>query len=197
MFVLLLCAILSEYMQPGVITQATTSLFARTDRTYKDSPTNFIGQTLITFFRVGTLAMALCLCICTDEQFRFVPFLTICGIIVAMLVLKMCCNWLLDYTFMLSRRFSPVYEHYGNIFTIAICALYPCLLVLLRIGNPTVSLWVLGIIALLFFGMWTYRTIRIYAVSPMSIIYLIIYLCTLELLPFGAVYYISSQTLSL
>ena len=47
MLVLLLCAILSEVMQPGVILQSPTSLLAQTDRTYKDSPVNLYGQLLL------------------------------------------------------------------------------------------------------------------------------------------------------
>lgn len=195
MLVLLLCAILSEFFQPGVILQTPASLLARGERMYKDAPTNFQGQALITLFRVGTLAMALCLCICPDDKFRFVTFLAVCGVIFGFLMVKMLVNILLDFTFTLSRRFSPAYEHYGNIFTMAICALYPCLLVLMRVGNMIAARWVLGIVALLFFAMWTYRAIRFYVVSPMALIYLTIYLLTVELLPFGALYYLSSQTI--
>ena len=89
MFVLLMCAVLSEYFQPGVILQAHTSLVVRADRAYKDSPMNFMGQTLITLVRVGTVAMALCLCLCTDEQFRFPSFLVVCGVIVGVVLAQL------------------------------------------------------------------------------------------------------------
>ena len=63
---LLLCAVLSEALQPGVITQAATSYMARAERTYKAAPNNFFGQLLITLFRIGTWSMALFLCFYTE-----------------------------------------------------------------------------------------------------------------------------------
>lgn len=193
---LLFCAILSEYMQPGIISQAPLSLWAQSDRVYKDAPVNFMGQTLISLFRIGTMAMALCLCFDTGRPFRFAAFATVCGIILAILIAKMVCNILLDHTFMLSRRFSSPYEHYANITTIACCLLFPCLIVTLRIGNTAVSRWVLGVITALFLLMCLYRMIRTYIQSPLAIIYVLLYICTLEVLPLGILLYLSSQTLS-
>ena len=54
---LLFCGILSEYFQPGVITQSTDSLRVRAERSYKDAPTNFFGQVYLNLFRLGTLAI--------------------------------------------------------------------------------------------------------------------------------------------
>ena len=196
MLVLFLCAILSEFFQPGVITQATSSLFARSDRTYKDAPTNIQAQTLIALFRIGTLGMALCLCFHTGDHFRFVSYLAVCGIVTGILFVKMLCNLLLDYTFMLSRRFTPAYEHYANVSTIAVCFLYPSVLIALRTANPVVGQWVFGVVTALFLLMWTYRAIRIYVNSFRSILYLILYICTLEVLPLGILTYLSMQTIS-
>ena len=196
MLFLLLCAILSEFMQPGIILKSGTSLITRTERTYKDAPTNFLGQTLIALFRIGTLAMALCLCFSPSDNFRFVAFLVACGLILAILLLKMLCNIMLDYTFMLTRRFASPYEHYANIATIATCVLYPCLLIVLRIGSQTAGLWILGIATVLFLAMWLYRTVRTLIVSPISILYLTIYICTLELLPLALLLLLSQKTIS-
>ena len=99
MLVLLLCAVLGELAQPGVISQASASLLSRNDRTYKNAPVNFIGQSLITLFRIGTLAMTLFLCFYQKGNFGFGTFILLCGIIFAILLMKMLCNTLLDYTF--------------------------------------------------------------------------------------------------
>ena len=195
MLILMLFAIISEYAQPGVITQAVSSLRPRIERTYKDAPTNFLSQTLITLFRVGTLAMALCLSLCSDKGFTFGAFIALCMVIVVVLVVKMLCNVIVDYTFMLSRRFTPVYEHYSNILTIVACLLFPCLLVLLRIGSTEGSKWVLGIAAVLFMLLWIYRSARTYINSPIAIIYFLLYIVTMELLPLGLLFYLSSQTI--
>ena len=150
MMLLFLCAVFSEVMQPGIISQSHVSIMARTERTYKDAPTNTPAQFLISIFRIGTLAMAICLCEYAGGSFRFASFAAVCGLVLAFILLKMLCNILLDYTFSLSRRFMPVYEQYGDLATITACVLYPCLLVFMRIGRPELSLWALGIIAALF-----------------------------------------------
>jgi hypothetical protein len=196
MLFLLLCAVVSEFMQPGVISQAGASLRVRTERVYKEAPTLFLSQLLITIFRIGTIAMALYLALYKGGAFSFGAFAAVCGITLAVALLKMAADKLLDYTFMLSKRFAPVYEHYSNIITIITCILYPCLLVLLRIGEASVAAWVLGIIALLFLILWIYRAGYNYIHSPAAILYFIIYIATLEVLPLALLFYLSSITLS-
>ena len=58
MFGLLICALLSEAYQPGVITQAKNSLSAQTDRMYKESPATLMGQLLMGIFRIGIIFAA-------------------------------------------------------------------------------------------------------------------------------------------
>ena len=193
LFALFLCAVLSELMQPGVIIQAHSSLFAHTDRTYKDAPTNTLGQIAITIFRIGTLAIAIDMSFYTNGVFHFTAFAAICGLILGLLLMKMLCNRLLDYTFSLSRRFMPMYEQYGNIATIASYILYPCLLLMLRIGKPEWVIWALGGATILFLLMCIYRMARTYIQSPMAILYVALYLCTLEVLPLGILFYLSSK----
>ena len=118
LFGLFLCAVFSEYMQPGIIRQAPLSLLAQTDRTYKDAPATFLGQTLLTIFRIGTLATAIYLSLYTEGVFRFVTFAAICGCTVAVLLVKMLCNRWLESTFQFSRHFAPFYEQYGDISTL-------------------------------------------------------------------------------
>jgi len=196
MLFLMLCALLSEMMQPGVISQTGASLRMRTERVYKDAPTNYLSQFLITIFRIGTLAMALYLCFYQEGPFSFDIFVAICGVVFLVTLLKMLGDVLVDYTFMLSRRFTPAYEHYANIITITSCILYPCVLVLMRYGNAIASRWVLGAVAVVFFALWIYRASRHFIESPRAVFYFILYLCTLELLPLGLILYLSSQTIN-
>ena len=197
MLLLLLCAVLGEYIQPGVVLQSVQSLRPRLERTYKDAPNNFLAQLLITLFRIGTLALALCLCLCADGAFSLTAFAAICGVVIAFLGAKMLCNLIVDHTFMLSQRFMPLYEHYANIFTITTCVLYPCLLVLLRVGSPTASWWVLGAVAVLFLLLWMYRSASVFVRSPLTVIYYLLYFVTLEVLPIGVLLYFSMQIVTL
>lgn len=196
MFGLLLCAVLAERMQPGVISQAATALFARTDRTYKESPDTFLGQLLITLFRIGTFSMTLCLCLFTDTHTPFAAFWAVCGLILAVFIGKMLCNVLLNYTFGITRRHGDAYEPYGNMITLTAMTLYPLLLVLTYIGNTAVSRWTTAIVVALSLAVWTYRSARTYCVSPMAVLYLAAYIATLEIVPLAATWFLSDKLIT-
>lgn len=123
---LLLCAILSEWFQPGIITQAHESLLAKTERTYKESPNTFLGQFLISLLRIGTISMALCLCVYQGAGFSFIAFGAVCGLTVAVMLVKMLFNVAIDYAFSLPPLWRSIrdirkYYHVG-----CDCALSHC-----------------------------------------------------------------------
>lgn len=197
MLVLLLFAVLSEWMQPGVISQALGSLKVRPERMYKDAPANVMAQLLLTLFRIGTVAMALCLCLCPDDRFTFAAFAAVCGIVVGVLMLKMLCNILLDYTFQLVRKYGDVYEHYSNILTLTVLALYPAVLLFMHIASSQTTYWLVLAAALLFLGMWIYRCARQFVQTPMAVLYLLAYTATLEILPMAGIVLLSAKTITL
>jgi len=197
MLALLLSAVLSEWLQPGIISQSAGSLVVRAERSYKDAPTNTVGQLLISLFRIGTIAMGICLCLEPAGRFSFVSFAIVMGLIFSVIVLKMLCNLLLNYTFGITRRFESPYEHYGNIATLVCGILYVTMLFTIRFGTPIVHHWVLGSALVLFLALWLYRSFRMYAISLKAFGYLLLYICTLEVLPIAALYYISDKMLSL
>lgn len=192
MFGLLLCAVLAEAAQPGVITQVPTVLFAKTERTYKASPDNVLGQLFITLFRFGVLAMLLLLCFYQGEGFHFLSFLMLMGMVLAVILVKMACNALLDYTFQFTRHYAAPYEQYGAIATLASMLLYPCLLVLLRTDSVLAARWILGVVAAVFFGLILFRWCRTFLRSAASMLYIILYILTMEVVPAAALVWYSS-----
>ena len=194
---LLVVGALAEVCQPGVITQAPSSVFARTDRVYKESPSNFPGQFFISVFRIGVLAMTMCLCFCTVNHAPFSGFWAICGILLVIHLVKMTVNVLLDYTFSLSRRFGNGTEAYRDLITITAAVLYPILLILLHVKSSMVVFCAVGLVALLFLGAWMYRCARTYLVSPSAILYLIAYTATMEVLPMILLFYLSEKTIAI
>lgn len=196
MFGLLLCALLSEAYQPGIITQAKNSLSAQTDRMYKESPATLMGQLLMGIFRIGIIAMAIYLC-CTTEAFTIKGYGVIYGIALAGLSIKMLCHLFIDFTFDLSRHFGSPYEHYGNIVTLVTVLLYPVLLILMRVGSLILNRWLVGSIAAVFLLIWFYRSWKQFVNSPIAILYLLIYSFTLELLPWALLFIISDQIIAI
>lgn len=196
MFALFLFAIISEWLQPGVVSQSPASLLVRAERIYKDAPTSIMAQILISLFRMGTLAMLICLCLCEDGSFRFADFMAVNGIILGVVLVKMLCNILLDYTFQLTRRFGDIYEHYSNLLTITIVALYPLLLIFFHIGTVSSARWLLGITGGVFLLLWLFRSAQQYIRTPMAVLYVLAYTLTLEVLPMAGLIYLSAKTTS-
>jgi len=197
MLALLIFAIMSELLQPGVILQARNSLLVKGDRLYKESPDNFMGQLMITLFRVGVVTMAVYLCCQETGNFSFSGFSVVFGIVLAVIIVKMICNRLVDYVFGLSRRFGSAYEHYGNILTLATLVIYPVLLVLLRFSQPSVNRWIIGAVGVLFIAVWLFCAFRQFVKTPRAIVYLLLYACTLEVLPWALLYLFSNQTITM
>ena len=196
MLVLLLFAVLSEWLQPGVIAQSPVSILVRAERTYKDAPTSVMAQILITLFRIGTLAMLICLYLCESGSFPFAAFMAVSGIILGVLIAKMLCNILLDYTFQLSRQFGEIYEHYSNLLTLTVVALYPVLLLFLHIGSAASYRWLLIITGGVFLLLWLFRSAQQYIRTPIAILYMLVYTLTLEVLPMAGLIYLSAKTIS-
>ena len=138
-----ICAILAGVFQPAVIRQGFVSLFSKVERSYNDSPMNYIGQALLFVFRAGIVAMAIYLFtynrhLATDTnggEFLFSRYMTIMGAVAAMEIVKYLVSLLLNYTFQLSRQFATLFTHYTYVSTTICCVLYPLLLLMIYFGN--------------------------------------------------------------
>ena len=197
MLVLLIMAVLSEWLQPGVITQATTSLLFHPERAYKDAPTRTVAQLFITIFRLGTLAMALCLCFPPESGFSFVAYMAVAGVIFCVALVKMACDLLVDYTFRITKTYGEVYEHYSNLMTLLTVVVYGLLLVFLQIDSPVATRWMMIAVAGIFFLFWFYRSARQFVRTPVAVVYLLLYMTTMELLPMAGIAVLSAKMISL
>ena len=80
--------------------------------------------------------------------------------------------------------------------TLVCLVLYPALLISMRFGTVIAHRWVLGGAAVFFLLLWIYRSFRQFVISPKAVLYWLVYVATLELLPLGALYYLSEKMLS-
>ena len=197
MLVLLILAVLSEWIQPGVISKAVASLTIHPERAYKDAPTQTVAQLFITVFRLGTLAMALCLCFPPESGFSFAAYMAVAGIILAVALVKMALDLWVDYTFRITRQYGEIYEHYSNLVTLVCVVVYVLLLIFLRIDSPPAMRWALGAVAACFLLLWFYRSARLFVRSPIAILYILLYMTTMELLPMASIAILSAKTISI
>ena len=195
MFYLLFCAVMSEVVQPGILTGALVSLSSRSNRTYHVAPHNVSGQFFISSFRIGTLAMALCMCFYTNGDFSFVSYLLVCALVLGCIVTKMVMNVTVDYAFSITRKYGSGYEHYANIFTLMMLAIYPAELLLSRWYDVSINRWVFGLLFVTFNMIWLVRCLRMCIGSLPAIFYTIIFYLTAEVLPMVFLVYVTAKTI--
>lgn len=195
-----ICAILAGVFQPAVIRQGFVSLFSKVERSYNDSPMNYIGQALLFVFRAGIVGMAIYLFTYNSDfatqanggEFLFSRYMTIMGAVAAMEVVKYLVSLLLNYTFQLSRQFATLFAHYTYVSTSICCVLYPLLLLIIYFGSQaltTIGLCVMmSICWLVLFIKW----IRVFFTNIPSVIYVLLYILTIEVLPLLTLTYIFS-----
>ena len=153
-----------------------------------------MGQLMITLFRIGCLSMALYIAIWQGGTFSSRGFFVIEAIVLGVLIFKMLCYVFLKYVLSISSQFSIATEHYSNLFTLSMVLLYPLLLFIYYIGSSMVCLYVLCALAALFLLVWLIKGARLFVISPMGIVYFLLYICTLEVLPILGIYYLSAKT---
>ncbi len=195
-----ICAILAGVFQPAVIRQGFVSLFSKVERSYNDSPMNYIGQALLFVFRAGIVGMAIYLFTYNSQlamhanssEFLFSRYMTIMGAVAAMEVVKYLVSLLLNYTFQLSRQFATLFAHYTYVSTSICCVLYPLLLLIIYFGSQaltTIGLCVMmSVCWLVLFIKW----VRVFFTSIPSVIYVLLYILTIEVLPLLTLTYIFS-----
>lgn len=204
--------VLAGLFQPAVIQQGFVNLFSKVERSYNESPMNYIGQALLFLFRAGVLAMAIYLFTYSSDfsapannsplwcgketaphiNFPFSRYALIAGTVAGMEIVKYLVSLLLNYTFQLSRQFATLFAHYTYVSTSICCVLYPLLLLIIYFGSKpltTIGLCVMMCVCwLVLFIKW----LRVFFKDIASVIYVVLYILTLEVLPLLTLTYIFS-----
>lgn len=187
MFFLLLCGVLSEALQPGSLRLAFRTTFTRLERTFGDRATNFMSSLLLNLFRIGTIAMSLYLYAYQHSPFSMLTFGYVILLILAILLVKMTLSWLVSYTFEMRRSANAFLPQYDNLWTILCVLLYPLNLLYINVSQGEFIYWASIVAAGLFVGLLVFKLLQNFYAGPRSLVYLLLYLVTLELVPFGAI----------
>ena len=189
MFFLLLCAVLAEVLQPGTLRLAFRTTFTRMERTFGDRAANFMGSLLLNTFRIGTLAMSLYLFMYHSTPFSILTYVYIVLLIVGVVLVKAMLSWLVSYTFGMRRSLSAFMPQYDSLWTILCILLYPLDLIYINVLGSTFLHWVSLAAVALFVSLLIFKLLQNFYAGPRSLLYLLIYMVTLEFLPIGAIFY--------
>mgnify|MGYP004626136209 CR=1 FL=1 len=183
MLFLLLCAVVAEMVQSGVVLQAFSTIFAKVERSYGDVQQNPLEELIMNIFRIGTFAMALYLYAYRAGDFRFTTYLLVAAWVLGIDAVKLAAAALVNYTFRISKRFALISTHYNNLWTVICCGFYVALLFLLNIDNAVVTKWSLFALAVAAIVLVLIKWIRIFCTDVRSLLYIVLYILTLEVLP--------------
>ena len=193
MFGLLLCVTMAEVLQPETLRLAFRTTFTKLDRTYGDRASDLISSVLLNVFRVGSLAMALYVFTWHREPFSILTFGGIVLLILGIVSVKVLCSFLVAYTYEMRGAAATYLPQYGNLWTMLCVLLYPLTLLYINIPESVVLRWFPLIIIGLFVVMILFKLLQYFYAGFRSLIYLLVYWVTLELLPLGAGYVVVSQ----
>lgn len=183
MLFLLVCAVLAEMMQQGAVVQAFATMFSKAERLYGEVQQNIVEELIINIFRIGTLAMALYLYAYRTGEFRFTTYLLIAALVLGVDMLKLVLSVWINYTFRISKRFAQISAHYNNLWTVICCGIYTAVVVLLNVDNRMAVQWTLFGLTVAAIVLIAIKWIRIFCTNIRSLLYILLYILTLEVLP--------------
>ena len=189
LLLLLFLAVLANASQSGVVMSSFSTIFTKPDRSYTDIQRTGIGQISLHIFQLGTLSFAYYLFAYTYGDFSISRFGAITLFLTMIYGLKALLMWLVQYTFQLQKTCPNAGAHYTNLVTVLCCVLYPFLLIMQNAGATSFLKWCVGLIACVFVLLVLYKWCRAYLDSPLTLIYIVLSVVTLEVLPILGAYY--------
>ncbi|MBQ2540783.1 MAG: DUF4271 domain-containing protein [Paludibacteraceae bacterium] len=196
LLLLLLLAGMANVLQPGMVVNSFTTIFTKPERQYTDAPRTALGQICLQLFQLGTLGMAYYLFCFQTGDFsiaRYGVILIVTGAVYATKVLMML---LVDYTFQLRKKCATIGIHYANLLCVFCCALYPILLLMHQYGATKTLQVILLLLTVFFIVLVTVKYCRAYLIKPMALVYILLFVLTVDVLPLLAAYFGTEYILS-
>ncbi len=186
MLILLVLLVLADVLQRGVVIDCFKSLWVNKERgnLFATTQFNLIGRIALYIFKINILSLALFSQI--TMTYSFVSYLIFLGIVVGVLLLKILINRLLAYVFFNMKTYEIAYYQYAQLTTCCAVVLYPMLLLIFfvpQIGQIT-SLILLAAVLLFYVIILIIKIFQLFFTKPMAGAHILVYLCTLEVLPF-------------
>ncbi len=189
MLLVLACMVLSVWLQPNIMKNSIHNLGENKLRGNQLNNTSFtfIGSGLLLLSHVMVFSLLLFLyCASKHNTFLFSGYLLTCALFVCMWLIQDLCFRFTAYVF-LNREILHTYHYYRlTLNTFLTWIIYPVLLLLMFtpwFGAGTVAV-VLILFLIALFGLIAFKLFRLFSFGFLDYLYILLYLCTLEMLPF-------------
>ncbi len=200
MVILLLLIILSESLQRGIIINSFRGLHAAKERDnlFNITISNPIGQICLECYKIGIFSLTLYALLAPHSPFHIQPFFLMILCVIAFFTIKYLLARLLAYVFFSNNIFHIALRNYTGITTCCSVLLYPILLFMLfapQIG--TITIYILCGSVLLFYAiLLIIKFFQFFFTRTLASVYIFLYLCTLEAIPFIGLIYIGNYVVN-
>ena len=162
---------------------ALRNSFSHSERVYGGQSQNILAISTAWIFRVGVLAMAIYILLYTSEQFTFMAYTKILGVVALIEVIRHILLLGVGWVFLSNNQLANGIGQLELVRNVVCVLLLPVLLLLIRLNYPMLHFILLGIIGLAFTVLVIAKSTLLFYKNILSIFYIFLYFIYLEIIP--------------
>lgn len=162
---------------------ALRNSFSHSERVYGGQSQNILAISTAWIFRVGVLAMAIYILLYTSEQFTFMAYTKILGVVALIEVIRHILLLGVGWVFLSNNQLANGIGQLEIVRNVVCVLLLPVLLLLIRLNYPMLHFILLGIIGLAFTVLVIAKSTLLFYKNILSIFYIFLYFIYLEIIP--------------
>ncbi len=162
---------------------ALRNSFSHSERVYGGQSQNILAISTAWIFRVGVLAMAIYVLSYTSEQFTFMAYTKILGVVALIEVIRHILLLGVGWVFLSNNQLANSIGQLEIVRNVVCVLLLPVLLLLIRLNYPMLHFILLGIIGLAFTVLVIAKSTLLFYKNILSIFYIFLYFIYLEIIP--------------
>ena len=162
---------------------ALRNSFSHSERVYGGQSQNILAISTAWIFRVGVLAMAIYVLSYTSEQFTFMAYTKIFGVVALIEVIRHILLLGVGWVFLSNNQLANGIGQLELVRNVVCVLLLPVLLLLIRLNYPMLHFILLGIIGLAFTVLVIAKSTLLFYKNILSIFYIFLYFIYLEIIP--------------
>lgn len=179
--------------QPAILQDTIHSLLSKMDRSYNDTNTDRLTNLLIGIVRVGLIAFVIDLML-PQQGFSILTYLMVAGAVAAFEICKKGITKMVSFVFELYRLYADPNTQYQGLWNLVAALFFPIILLGINYGTTPFFYWAIGIVMATYMLVLLIKMIQNYVTKPMSFVYILLYIVTIEVLPIASLIW-AAQTL--
>lgn len=193
MLLLLVLLLIDLKMEPGMFFNHCRELLSRKEREnlFNESTGNTVGNFCLWCFKMGIFPLAVYLLVHPLYNLNFLHYLLLIALWLGIALLKYLLGRWVMFTFLRPEDFSTARRQYAKLTACLCVLLYPVVLLILflPVESRIAILIMFSLLAILFLSLYLWKAMQLFFRKILAGLYILLYLCTLEILPFiGFVY---------